>query len=54
MVRSQRDDGFVICNDKEIDDTKTKRQVLAQANGTEFQSYLLIYQKTGGRMVNRI
>lgn len=54
IVRSQRGDGFVICNDKEIDDTKTKRQVLAQVNGTEFQSYLLIYQKTGGRMVNRI
>ena len=55
MVRSQGGNGFVFCNDdKEIDDKKRKEQVLARAEGTEFQSYLLVYQKIGGRMVNCI
>lgn len=54
MVRSQGGNGFVICNDDIIDDTKTKEQVLARAKGTAFQSYLLVYQKIGGKMVNCI
>ena len=52
MVRSQKGDGFVICNDDNTDDSKTKEQVLSMAEGKSFQSYLLIYQKTGGRMAN--
>lgn len=52
MVRSQGGNGFVICNDRMIDDMKTKEQVLSLAEGTDFQSYLLVYQKTGGRMAN--
>ena len=52
MVRSQGGNGFVICNDHKIDDSKTKEQVLSRAEGTAFQSYLLVYQKTGGRMAN--
>ncbi|KAM0710879.1 hypothetical protein Q7P35_001617 [Cladosporium inversicolor] len=53
MVRSQKGNGFVFCNDViEIDDQKTKGQILARAEGTEFKSYLLVYQKIGGRMVN--
>jgi uncharacterized UBP type Zn finger protein len=55
MVRSQGGNGFVFCNDdKEIDDKKTKEQILARAQGAEFQSYVLVYQKIGGRMVNCI
>jgi ubiquitin C-terminal hydrolase len=54
MVRSQKGNGFVICNDEEIDGKKTKAQVLLRAEGKEFQSYLLVYQKIGGRMVNCI
>lgn len=54
MVRSQGGNGFVFCNDEKIDDKKTKEQVLARAEGAKFQSFLLVYQKTGGRMVNRI
>ena len=54
MVRSQRGNGFVICNDEKIDDKKTKAQVLSRAEGEEFQSYLLVYQKIAGRMVNCI
>ena len=55
MVRSQGGNGFVFCNDdNEIDDKKTKEQVIARAEGTEFQSYVLVYQKIGGRMVNCI
>jgi uncharacterized UBP type Zn finger protein len=52
MVRSQKGDGFVFCNDNTIDDSQTKEQVLSLAEGESFQSYLLIYQKTGGRMAN--
>ena len=53
MVRSQKGDDFVICNDSRIDETKTKEQVLEEAVG-RFESYLLVYQKTGGRMARCI
>ena len=52
MVRSQKGDGFVICNDDITDDSQTKEQVLSLAESKRFQSYLLIYQKIGGRMAN--
>jgi ubiquitin C-terminal hydrolase len=52
MVRSQKGDGSVFCNDNTIDDSQTKEQVLSLAEGKEFQSYLLIYQKIGGGMAN--
>jgi ubiquitin C-terminal hydrolase len=55
VVRSQRGKDFVFCNDDvEIDDQLTKEQALAKLEGEEFQSYLLVYQKIGGRMVNCI
>jgi hypothetical protein len=54
MMRSQRGNGFVLCDDKMIDDKQTKEQVLSQAEGHKFQSYLLVYQKIGGRMANCI
>ena len=54
MVRSQRGDGFVLCDDIRIDDGRTKAEVLAQAESKEWQSYLLIYQKIGGKMAKCI
>lgn len=54
MVRSQSGDTFVHCNDRIIDDTQTREQVLARADSGDFRSYLLVYQKIRGRMAKCI
>ena len=54
MVKSQVGNGFVLCNDTTIDDESSKEQILSLAESNVCQSYLLVYQKIGGRMANCI
>jgi uncharacterized UBP type Zn finger protein len=53
-VRSQSGGRYARCNDLKIDDKSSKETILGNAENETWQSYLLVYQKIGGRMVNCI
>lgn len=51
MVRCQNGTDFAYCNDESVEaEPEKKESILQRAESSSFQSYLLVYQKIGGKM----
>jgi ubiquitin C-terminal hydrolase len=55
MVRCQNGADFAECNDNSIlDEPREKASILEQAESKAYQSYMLVYQKIGGKMAESL